>query len=429
MSRNRVNNACTRERAAMRGCLLRVTRVCQVALPVPLLCALLLFSGITSALERETVSVRIATFNVSMEASNYLPRDTVPTGRELPERLADGRHPQIRGIAEILQRVRPDIVLLNEFDYFEQPEEAVLPFLRHYLAQGQNGQLPLEYPHFYTAPVNTGVLSGHDLNRDGRVDSSGQDAFGYGLYPGQYGMLILSRYPLMADAARTFRLFRWREMPDNLMQSMRTPEGEMWYDESVQAIFRLSSKSHWDVQAEIDGRRLHLLASHPTPPVFDGPEDRNGRRNHDEIRFWVDYISGGEQGAYIVDDQGGRGGLRGERFVILGDLNASPVEGDARSGAIRSLVAHPQVNDDAPPSSAAGAAAAPGSVHAREHTASWRLRADYVLPSRAGWSVTDSGVYWPGPGEPGSALVATRAASSDHRLVWVDLVLDSLPTE
>ncbi|MFN2286822.1 MAG: endonuclease/exonuclease/phosphatase family protein [Chromatocurvus sp.] len=118
--------------------------------------------------------------------------------------------------------------------------------------------------------------------------------------------------------------------------------------------------------------------------------------------------------------------MKGERFVILGDLNASPVEGDALSAAIRSLVAHPKVNDDAPPTSLAGAAAAPDNVHAREHTASWGLRADYVLPSRAGWSVLDSGVYWPRPGEPGSTLVENRAASSDHRLVWVDLVLESL---
>ncbi|TCO71754.1 endonuclease/exonuclease/phosphatase family protein [Chromatocurvus halotolerans] len=400
----------------------RATVCATLSLPV-----LLLIGSFTSALEEETVSVRIATFNVSMEAGNYLPRDAVPSGRELAERLADGAHPQIRGIAEILQRVRPDIVLLNEFDYFEQPEAAVLPFLRRYLARGQNGQQPLEYPYFYTAPVNTGVPSGHDLNRDGRSDGSGQDAFGYGLYPGQYGMLILSRYPLLTEAARTFRHFLWRDMPDNLMQSMQTPEGEPWYDADVQDIFRLSSKSHWDVAVDIGGRRLHLLASHPTPPGFDGPEDRNGRRNHDEIRFWVDYISGGEQAAYIVDDAGGRGGLRGERFVILGDLNASPVEGDARQGAIRSLVAHSKVNDDAPPTSAAGAAASPGNRHAGSHTASWGLRADYVLPSRAGGSVTDSGVYWPGPGEPGRTLVESRAASSDHRLVWVDLVLEPLP--
>ncbi len=56
---------------------------------------------------------------------------------------------------------------------------------------------------------------------------------------------------------------------------------------------------------------LHLLASHPTPPAFDGPEDRNGRRNHDEIRFWNDYLDRAEIG-YIRDDAGLAGGLRGK---------------------------------------------------------------------------------------------------------------------
>lgn len=400
----------------------------------PALCRFWLFAIMAVALKHGHVAaaagddetLRIATFNVSMESGNYLPGDAQPTGRELPERLAQGDHPQIRGIAEILQRVRPDIVLLNEFDYFADPGEAVLPFLQRYLAQGQAGLRPLNYPYFYSAPVNTGVPSGLDLNRDGRVDDKGQDAFGYGLYPGHYGMLLLSRYPLVKETVRTFRLLRWRDMPGNLMQSMRDPDGEPWYDDAVQSLFRLSSKSHWDVQADIHGQRVHLLASHPTPPVFDGPEDRNGRRNHDEIRFWVDYLSGAEQADYIVDDQGGRGGLRGERFVILGDLNASPAEGDARPAAIRALVAHPRVNDDVPPTSAAGAARARGNALAEEHTTSFSLRADYALPSRAGWSVTGGGVFWPAPDDPGAALVADRAASSDHRLVWVDLVLEPL---
>ena len=31
-----------------------------------------------------------------------------------------------------------------------------------------------------------------------------------------------------------------------------------------------------------DGRRLHLLTWHATPPAFEGPDRRNSRRNHDE---------------------------------------------------------------------------------------------------------------------------------------------------
>ena len=47
---------------------------------------------------------------------------------------------------------------------------------------------------------------------------------------------------------------------------------------------RLSSTSHWGVPVDVDGSTVRFLVSHPTPPVFDGAEDRNGTRNHDEIR-------------------------------------------------------------------------------------------------------------------------------------------------
>lgn len=53
------------------------------------------------------------------------------------------------------------------------------------------------------------------------------------------------------------------------------------------------------------------------------------------------------------------------------------------------------------------------------HTAVWKMRADYVLPSKQ-WTVQDSGVYWPKKGEAGSEWVS----ASDHRLVWVDLLLE-----
>jgi len=62
---------------------------------------------------------------------------------------------------------------------------------------------------------------------------------------------------------------------------------------------RLSSKSHWDVPVNTPNGPLHIYASHPTPPVFDGPEDRNGLRNADEIRFWSLYLNG----TSFTDDQ------------------------------------------------------------------------------------------------------------------------------
>ena len=65
-------------------------------------------------------SLRIATFNVSMEALNYVDYQSNETpmasGEELKKALSTN-HLQIRNIAEIIQKVNPDIILLNEFDH------------------------------------------------------------------------------------------------------------------------------------------------------------------------------------------------------------------------------------------------------------------------------------------------------------------------
>lgn len=382
-----------------------------------LLCLMLMTGGAGSR------TLRVATFNVSMEGGNYVAKGVTPSGHELPAALSNSDHPQIRNIAEIIQRVRPDVLLLNEFDYDPNPEKGVYPFLRRYLAQGQPGAEPIDYPYFYQGPVNTGVDSGMDLDRDGVLSGTGNDAFGFGLYPGQYGMLLLSRFPIRYEDIRSFQHFLWKDMPDNLMADMRDDEGELWYPPEIQERLRLSSKSHWDVPITINGRTLHILASHPTPPVFDGPEDRNGRRNHDEIRFWVDYLNSDEEAEYIYDDAGGRGGLRGERFVILGDLNASMEEGDARRESIAELLGHETVRRGLIPTSDGGRANRADSPFSPTHTAAWGMRADYVIPSKLGWQVQDAGVFWPTRSDPLYRLVKNRRASSDHRLVWVDLEL------
>mgnify|MGYP000662637415 CR=1 FL=1 len=368
--------------------------------------------------------LRIATFNASMEGGNYVAPGEEPTGGELTAALAGGDHPQLHNVAAIIRRVRPDILLINEFDYTADPAGAINAFRSGYLEAPRADLEPIAYPHAFTAPVNTGVDSGFDLDRDGIASGRGQDAWGYGLYPGQYGMVLLSRYPIDRAKARTFQHLPWQAMPGNLLAGLSAPDGSPWYPAEARERFPLSSKSHWDVPVVVDGATVHVLASHPTPPVFDGPEDRNGRRNHDEIRFWTEYLSNDRDGDWIRDDAGGRGGLRGERFMLLGDLNSSPVEGDSRRAAIRTLLAHPAVAAGVVPASAGGAAARPDNPHASTHTAAWGQRADYVLPSRAGWTVLGGGVFWPAPGEPGAALVADRAASSDHRLVWLDLRLE-----
>lgn len=375
-----------------------------------------------STSDREPVALRVAAFNVSMDASNYVPNEQLASAgaSALANALAQ-QHPQIRAIAEIIQHTRPDVLVLNEFDY-DPSGAAVKSFQRDYLAVSQQGESPIDYPYSYTAAVNTGVMSPYDLNRDGKASADANDAWGYGWYPGQYGMVVLSRYPIDEAAVRTFQQFKWADMPGAL-RPLLPGTSSYWYGDDVWADMPLSSKSHWDVPVQVHGRTLHILVSHPTPPVFDGEENRNGRRNYDEVRFWADYLRASHSD-YIYDDQGRKGGLaEQQRFVIAGDLNASNEGKDNVPGTIEQLLEHPLVNAQVTPASRGGAAHSPDNEQGRYHTAGWRKRADYVLPSQFGIEVIDAGVFWPLPGEPKADLVAQRNRSSDHRLVWIDILL------
>lgn len=211
-----------------------------------------------------------------------------------------------------------------------------------------------------------------------------------------------------------------------------------WYSPEELDIFRLASKSFWDVPIDVDGEIIHVLASHPTPPVFDGPEDRNGLRNHDEIRFWADYITPGID--YIYDDLGNLGGLAADAsFVIVGDQNADPFDGDSFDNAIAQLLDNPRVNDSVTPASAGGTDAADrqGGVNASHggdpafDTADFgdedpgNLRVDYVLPAD-NLDIVNAGIFWPASDDP---LFPVSDVSSDHRLVWVDVEMEATQSD
>jgi hypothetical protein len=374
------------------------------------------------------VDLRVATYNLSLNRA---------TAGELEADLSSPDDQQARTVAEVIQRANPDVILLNEFDYIPDMRAADL-FRENYLAIGQGGADPVDYPYAYAAPSNTGIPSGFDLNNNGQV-AGGDDAFGFGAFEGQYGMAILSKYPIVTEEVRTFQNFLWKDMPGALLpDDPATPEPADWFSPEELEVVRLSSKSHWDVPVKVGRETVHVLASHPTPPTFDGLEDRNGRRNHDEIRFWADYVTPGES-TYIVDDEGGKRGLRpSETFVIVGDQNADPVDGDSVDVAINQLLGSKRITDPLPASDGAvEAAALQGGANATHEgdprydtadfadTAPGNLRADYVLPSRS-LRVLDSGVFWPTQGDPLSRLTGVFPfPSSDHRLVWADMQVRS----
>lgn len=363
--------------------------------------------------------VRFASFNTSLFR---------PGSGDLRAELSADTSAQARHVAEIIQRVRPDVIALLEFDY-DEGQEALRLFRENYLQQGWNGAEPVEYPYAIAFPSNTGEPSGLDLNKDG--DTGGpDDAFGYGAHQGQYAFALLSKYPFRENQVRTFRFFLWEALP-----MARFPydsaSNAPWYSPRARQTLRISSKNHVDVPLVIGEELVHALIMHPTPPVFDGPEDRNGLRNFDEIRLFADYIGGSD---YLVDDQGRKGGLADTAsFVLMGDFNADPLDGDSAPGAIAQLLRHSRVNQKVAtgeliPASEGSAENTAGRERLQGHrgsplhdTSVYGLRIDYVLPS-GNLKAVDSGVFWPVASDSLRYLVK-EGASSDHFLVWVDVVI------
>jgi myo-inositol-hexaphosphate 3-phosphohydrolase len=387
-----------------------------------------------------TSTIRFSQFNASLNRNAQ---------GELVTDLSTPNNAQAKAVAEIIQRSNPDVLLINEFDYVQSnPQQPVQLFQQNYLSVSQNGATPVNYPYVYIAPSNTGIASGFDLNNNGATVTTpgaagyGDDSFGFGNFPGQFGMLLLSKYPIDTANVRTFQNFLWKDMPDSLLPTVAVPGSTTsFYSPEEQAVLRLSSKSHWDVPIKINGETVHVLVSHPTPPTFDGAEDRNGKRNSDEIRFWADYITPGK-GNYIYDDKGNKGGVAGgSSFVIMGDQNADPFDGDSFNNAILQLLQNSNINTNSTPTSAGGPqqAVLQGGLNPNHKgnpafdtadfndAAPGNLRTDYVLPS-ADLQVSDAKVFWPVNTDPTFPLVGTFNAtlpggfpSSDHRLVFVDV--------
>jgi len=110
----------------------------------------------TLASSQEEQMLKVATFNVSMEATNYKALGMEPSDQVLQYVLSTGEHSQVKNIAEIIQRVNPDILMLNEFDYIADKRKGVDAFVKNYLNVSQGGLEPVDYPYTYVATVNTG---------------------------------------------------------------------------------------------------------------------------------------------------------------------------------------------------------------------------------------------------------------------------------
>jgi hypothetical protein len=355
-----------------------MTTICKAG---AVLTSLALLAGSASA-----ESLRIATWNVGLNR----------TGPGLlVQDLAKGEDPQIAAVVRVLAQLDADVILLTAVDY-DRGGVALGLLADRLTATGQS------YPYRFALRPNTGLQTGFDVDGNGRIGDP-RDAQGFGLFSGQGGMAILSRWPVKEGGVRDFSGLLWRDLPGALL-----PEG---MEPGLLEVQRLASTGFWDVPVVTPEGPLHLLAWHATPPVFDGPEDRNGRRNHDEAAFWRLFLEGALPMA-----------PPDAPFVLLGDGNLDPKDGDGLREGIASLLEHPALQDPGPRGSH-------GRTEPTHHgdpvldtafyDALGGLRLDYVLPA-ANLAVAGSGVLWPAPGDP---LAADLALASRHFPVWVDLAL------
>lgn len=395
------------------------------------------FDGTNHTLSQVTVNITntsVATSN-SFKVATYNISHYRATAGALITDLATVNATQSQNIARVIQRNNADVLLLNEFDY-DAKGEALKRFQENYLEVGQSGEAPVYYPYAFIASSNTGIASGFDLDNNGAVVTTpgatgyGEDALGFGTFPGQYAFVVLSKHPIDIANIRTFQKFLWKDMPGALLPDDPDIAGTGdWYSPAELNVYRLSSKNHADVPVLVNGTPVHILASHPTPPVFDAPGaglpwkagvDHNGRRNSDEIRFWSDYVTPASS-AYIYDDTEtsaapGGGLAPNSRFVLVGDQNADQDEGDSTPPAILSVINNVLFNGAFLPGGGAGPQP--------DDTAGFSggVRVDYALPSIFGFDAPTGGVFWPGAGDPMSGAIT----ASDHHLVFVNLTLNGV---
>jgi hypothetical protein len=227
--------------------------------------ALIIF--LTSCLSASADPIRVASFNTELQ------RDGPGL---LLKAIRRGEDAQIAAVIAVITRAAPDILALQGFDW-DYDGIALEAFADQLNAAG------IDYRYAHAPRPNSGLATDLDLDGDGRKGGPG-DAQGYGEFSGAGGIAILSRFPILSDHAINYSALLWRDVPGALLPQKN--DGNPFPSAEAQTVQRLSSRGHWAVPIQLpDGSTLTLLTFQAGPPVFDGPEDRNGRRNHDEIRL------------------------------------------------------------------------------------------------------------------------------------------------
>ncbi len=295
----------------------------------------------------------------------------------------------------------PDIAVLRGIDFDHD-----LVAIR--LMQEALAALGHEMPFRFAFAPNSGLPTPFDLDRDGRFGRA-RDKQGFGFFRGNGGMAILSRYPIRHEEARDMSGYLWQDLPG---ATWPVTSNGYYYTEAEMSLLRLHAVGAWDVPIALPTGVVHILASHASPPVFDGPEDRNGLRNAAELSFWALYLSG------ALPDWPDPNPASS---ILAAGLNADPNDGEGAHDALAALLTHPALQDPQPAS--AGGVAHANADHIsdpRHDTVDWpeddrmpgNLRVDYLLPG-IGFEIEAAGVDWP-------VTTQDPGLGSAHKPVWLE---------
>ncbi|NNJ69150.1 MAG: endonuclease/exonuclease/phosphatase family protein [Boseongicola sp.] len=339
----------------------------------------------------ETLRIAVYHTELSRDGPGLLLRD-----------IEKGEDPQILASLAVVAHANADAIVLADFDF-----DANLTALNAFADRLQI------YPHRFALAPNRGVHTGLDADGDGRLGEP-EDAQGYGRFAGDGGLAILSKRPIATGDVRDLSRLNWQDLEGSLAPA------------NVARSQRLSTTGHWMVPIEIsENQTLTLMTWHATPPVFDGPEDLNGKRNHDEAAIWLQVL-GAQFGAPPTTP-----------FVIAGISNLDPVDGDGRNSALTTLLAHPSLTDPRPSSLGALQASKDDQGINLNHTGDpaldtvdWpdtpdrpgNLRVTLALTSHD-LQVIDTQVFW--PADQTSLIGEAVTMASRHRLVWVDVCISN----
>lgn len=369
--------------------------------------------------EAEAGHLRVASYNVQFQ-------------REKPGQLINELQTPLdkkaKAVAEIIQRTRPHIVQLTNFD-IDSSNLAIEQFKANYLEVSQNQQHAIEYPYVFAAPFNSRYSPINPALHNKQAHKS--------------GVVLLSMYPIHAHQTRSFETFSWATMPSPLMNELPNPVSK-----KLPPALPLFEGGFWDVSVWVEGHSMRLLIAQliGQPAVIEPAQTPshslsalNDYRHFDEIRFLADYVGIKANNYYIRDDNGLPGGIPGDEFIFMGTLNRDAQDTPMKFpdgtdyNSIDQLLEHPYLDAAIRPTSQGAVQSSEmlGQVNdlhknpPQYDTAvlpaegSGNLQLDYILPSKNTLQPICAGSFWPKPKDKTYPLL--KASGTHHRLIWMDI--------